>query len=436
MQIKRFAAPDNRQAMRQIRETLGPDAVILSNKRTEQGVEIVAAMDIDDGELAKRSEPARPSLTTVGAGGAKPEPTPDFQPRPVKPRQAARPTPQARTESPAAEPPVHGPRRSASPADRGGRDEELSVVKRELSQLRDLMESQLSVMEWGRLSERHPSRVTLLDRLSQLGLGSRMASQLADRVAQQADPEAAWQQALELLADAIPREEQGAVDQGGVVAVVGPTGVGKTTTVAKLAARHVLRHGSRSVALVTTDNFRIGAQEQLRNFARILDVPVHTVGKPDELRDTLDNLYDKRLVLIDTAGMGQRDMRLVDQLSTLQKAHESLRAYLVLSANTQLAALNDAARSFRRIRLSRCIITKVDEAASLGGVLSTLVRHQLPAAFLGTGQRVPEDIEEACPRRLVDQAVSLMDQFAEPADNDALAAAFGGFRSEARGAWQ
>ncbi len=442
MNIKRITAPDTRQAMRQVKETLGEDAVILSNKPVAEGVEIVAAVDLDDAALQRRAESAgRPATKPVESPRpqpSRPEPEAPSSLRAVAeaasgPSEAARSAGATRPagagraadEGPGA---AEGPGRARR--NRGAAESaEVSALKSELSTLRRLMENQLSVMEWGQMSRQNPLRAALLEQLMGMGLGTDLAARLADGVNEREDLERALGETRELLGEALEREERSLVDQGGVVAVVGPTGVGKTTTVAKLAARHIMRYGPGSVALVTTDNFRIGAVDQLRNFARILDVPIHSVGGHHELRDVLDRLFDRRLVLIDTAGMSQRDMRLVEQFATLQDVHAELRTYLVLSANTQLAALDEATRSFRRVNLSGCIITKVDEAASLGGVLATLIKHRLPVAYLGVGQRVPEDLEEACPARLVERACELSDAEPESADGEVLALAFGGGRS-------
>jgi flagellar biosynthesis protein FlhF len=235
-----------------------------------------------------------------------------------------------------------------------------------------------------------------------------VARKLTDHLPESDDPEQAWSQAMALLRRHLPVTDDDIIEHGGVVAVVGPTGVGKTTTVAKLAARFALRHGRRHVALVTTDNFRIGGQEQLRSFARILGVPVHAANDREELAAVLADLGNKRLVLIDTAGMSHRDMRLSEQLHTLETAGSAVRAYLVVSANTQLPALCEIVRGFRKVNPVGCILSKVDEATSLGGAMTAVLRYRLPVAYLGTGQRVPEDLQSARGDRLLESALALM----------------------------
>lgn len=210
------------------------------------------------------------------------------------------------------------------------------------------------------------------------------------------------------------------------MALIGPTGVGKTTTVAKLAARFALRHGQRQVALITTDSYRIGAHEQLRNYAQIMGIPMQVAGDRDELSSAIKSLYGKRLVLIDTAGMSQRDVRLSERLCTLGGGSPPVKNYLVLSAMAQSAVLNETIRAFQQVKLTGCILTKLDETASLGGALSAIIQHQLPVAYVSDGQRVPEDIHLARAHNLVARAVTFMRQNNQVPEEESMALAFGG----------
>jgi flagellar biosynthesis protein FlhF len=299
-------------------------------------------------------------------------------------------------------------------------------MRQEIKTLRSLFESQLTLLEWQQMGQRQPVRATVFRQLTELGLGSDVCRKLADHIAAEMDPEQAWQRALSLIARHVPVTGDDILERGGIVAMVGPTGVGKTTTVAKLAARFALRHGRNSVALVSTDNFRIGAQDQLRNFGRILGVPVHVAGTRAELEEVLAGLKDKRLVLIDTAGMSQRDLRLSEQFQALAELKLPIRTHLVLSANTQLASLSEIVRAFRRVKPVACIITKLDESASLGGALTAVLRHQLPIAYLGVGQRVPEDLQPARSDKLVEHACALVEHHRQESDDETLALTFGG----------
>ncbi len=298
----------------------------------------------------------------------------------------------------------------------------IDEVKNELQNLRDLMESQLSVLQWDRFSQKHPVRTVLLNLMSEMGLGADVCDTVLSHLDQlDQDPHKVWQQALGILARCLPISRRDLLAEGGRIALVGSTGVGKTTTIAKIAARFAHSHGKRSVAMISTDQFRIGAQEQLQHFARLLEVPLLMAGNSEELCDRLDMLADKKLVLIDTAGMSQRDLRLSEQFHKLQAGAPEIKPYLVLSANTQLAALNQTILNFNKVRLAGAIVTKIDEAASLGGIITAAIRHQLNLAYCGTGQQVPQDLEPAKSHRLISRAVTLMQQYGEQLDQEALA---------------
>lgn len=377
MKIKRYFAPDIRGAIRGVREELGPDAVILSNRRVEGGVEIVAAMDYDEA-LVQEQAAAEPAA-----------------------RAAARPA----LERDAAE--AASPARRPLPDSLWSQEPVLAAMRQELNSMRGMLEHQLSGLAWGELVRTRPQRAGILRRLVALGISPRLARQLAEQVGEHGERSEAWRAALGRLARTLPVCGQDLLDSGGIIALLGPTGVGKTTMAAKLAARFCLRHGPRQVALVTTDNFRVAAHEQLRTYARILDITLRVVEEGEEIGSVLDGLADRHLVLIDTAGIGQRDRRLARHLSLLRAEHWPIRRYLVLSATTHAAGLAQTVRAFRKVPLAGCMITKIDEAVSLGGVLSVAIEEQLPIACAGNGQRVPEDLVPARPHNLVSEAVAL-----------------------------
>jgi flagellar biosynthesis protein FlhF len=224
---------------------------------------------------------------------------------------------------------------------------------------------------------------------------------------------------LALLVRHMPVVEKLTTVNGGVIALVGPTGAGKTTTIAKLAAHWSMQHGSQDLALVSTDGYRIGAREQLMTYARILGAPMHVANNGKELSRVLERLKAKKLVLIDTAGMGPRDVRLSEQLSALQLGAARARVLLTLPAQGEGHALDEIVHAFARISPAACILTKVDEAASLGGVLSITLRHKLRIAYVCNGQRVPEDLHPAHQRRvwLACAALKLKER-APPRGND------------------
>ena len=306
-------------------------------------------------------------------------------------------------------------------------DPGIARMQRQVDSMRQLLESQLSSLAWSDLTRRHPARARVLNDLIALDIAPDVARRLADEMPALQSTDALWRIPLALLVRRLPVVDDKLLEHGGVFAVVGPTGVGKTTTIAKLAARFALRHGVRKVALVSTDGYRIGAREQLRTFARIIGVPMHVAADSRELGDVLESLSPRKLVLIDTAGMSRLDQRLARQLQSLAGHGERIRILLALAANTELAALDDSLRMFASLKPQACVLTKVDEAGSLGAALSTVIRHQLPIAHLTDGQRVPEDIHAGAARRvwLVRTAVKLRERSGRVPDEAVLARHFG-----------
>ncbi len=416
MKIKRFVADNVRQALKMVREAQGPDAVILSNERVNGGVEIIAAVDYDESLIhrtfgAVSGEPAAAKTPGVDA-----TPPPAVAPIDEAPADVAPPASDAVADSVVPEPPRVV----------WSQEPTLVGLRREMESMRTMLEQQLSQLAWTDTKRRNPVRARLLRGLCGMGLSIDLAHELADGI-DSADPRDALRLALAGLTERIAVTDDGIVDDAGVVALVGPTGVGKTTTIAKLAARFSLRHGRDQLALVSTDTFRIGAQEQLMTFGRILGVAVHPVADERDLPDLIESLRDKRLVLVDTAGMSQRDSRLSHQLAMLQGRQVPIRLYLALAASSQSHALDEAVRFYGRAPLHGCILTKTDEACSLGGALSALLRHDLPLSYVTDGQRVPEDLHAARAKRtwLVKQAARLTRESGRLIEEEQMAMHFG-----------
>jgi len=209
------------------------------------------------------------------------------------------------------------------------------------------------------------------------------------------------------LANLLSNQGDDIVRQGGIVALVGPTGVGKTTTLAKIAARFIAHHGSDSVVLITTDHYRIGAFEQLATYGKIMGCPVKQAQDLNELEQIVYQFRNRKLVLIDTAGMGQRDMRLCQQLDGLTaNSRLPIRSFLVLPSTGQRRVLQEAISQFKRIPLAGAILTKLDESVSLGAALSVLIQSGLSLSYTTDGQRVPEDMQVADTLGLAKQALA------------------------------
>lgn len=415
MKIKRFFAPDIRQALRQVREALGSDAVILSNKKVDGGIELVAAIDYDASAFASAPPPqAKPARSRE----------PSLR-REVTPASTA-----AEPASTVAS--VAKLKEQVLPKVEWSQDPVLVEMRQEMKALRRMMENELSGLSWREMGDHKPETRDLFRKLMGLSISPDICSELVESVADVTSADQAWRKALYGLATKMETVGDDLLEQGGVFALIGPTGVGKTTTVAKLAARFALRHGTHQIALISTDNYRIGAQEQLNTYARILDVPVRTAGTREELAVALNGLTGKRLILIDTAGMSQRDVRLSEQLSMLDVAGQGVRTFLTLSAATDYSSLAQTITAFGSARPEACILTKVDEAGSLGGALSALIHKALPLAFVTDGQKVPEDLHLARSHTLVSKAVACSTGGGEYSD-EYLALALGGARANAHG---
>ncbi len=486
MQVKRFVADDMRTVMRIVKEEMGADAVILSNRVVDGKVEILAARDYDESLINKaldqtlveskpnsaaayyeraaaeralqqqtadrntapqdelttadwRKQPAAAyastadiSVTSTGAPTRASEPQP--QPKPQNPAPAE---PQAtnrhqaayerQDEQPAADyASAQRPNQAAGLYQTAASPFADSVLEMrdELKSLRAMIQNQQILGEWSELASKHPLRVGLYKKLSELGLSAEVCKYLAKGLDSSGDVEQAMKAALRQLEHQLPIAQDDMLNHGGVYAMVGPTGVGKTTSIAKLAARFAMQHGQRHVALISTDTYRIGAHEQLMTYGRLLGVPVHAAADQQELQQLLHKLHDKKLVLIDTAGMSQRDMGLSEQFAELHHTSSKIKPYLVLSANAQQETLDEVISAFRKARPEACIITKLDEAASLGGVLSAVLKHRLPLAYISTGQKVPEDIQPARAADMLARMLVHSQRHKLPVEEEFMAAAF------------
>jgi flagellar biosynthesis protein FlhF len=414
---------------------LGADAVILSNKPVEGGVELVAARDYD--EEAFNSVPDNSKTENL-------QPPPAVKPAPKLSRdvpaakgKAIRNKSTAVSQQTDTRRPIQlepQPIQAAPIPSRveWSQDPVLREMRQEMQAMRRMMENELSELTWRDLGQHRPQTQELIRRLLGLGLSAGLCRELARRVEDTQSLDQAWRHALYYLIKKIPIMQEDLIDRGGVIALVGPTGVGKTTTIAKLAARFCMRHGNRQLALVTTDGYRIGAQEQLHNYGRILDIPVRSATTAADLSTVLHTLSEKRLVLIDTAGMGQRDLHLTSRLAMLRSGNHPVQALLTLSATTQRSAIAHAIRAYNVIKPIGAVLTKVDEAASLGDVLSPLIDAGLPLGFVTDGQRVPEDLHIAKARSLVEQAIELVNMLEEKPTEEYMAYAYGGMGEHAR----
>jgi flagellar biosynthesis protein FlhF len=530
MKIIRHTARDMRQALRGVREQLGEDAVILSSRRTGEGVEVTAAIDFDAATLESggfaapsappAASPARPAaalsptalaLTTPRAGKTNkiepaatfrqvvpeaaqpmppnPEPAPSYDalasiaslsnsqpgydadwishaareavaehvatPRApvlapaVQAAAAARTAPVARAATAHPAPPSYSTVAADDPvtevreatltplassevaatfaefrAPAATAPAATEAMGNELKTLRRMLETQLAHLAWNDLTRRAPVHTEILRELTEIGITQDLAEHLVRQLPEDTELTFARRFAIAGLSQYLKVTGDHWLDDGGRVAFAGATGVGKTTTLAKIAVRWVLRHGPRDIALVAADSVRLGAQDQLQSLAQMLGVPVYTPEKFDQLPSLLARL-NERLILIDTPGSSVRDPQLAGRLAVLSNSASKLETALVLAASTQAGAIEEAVKHFAPANPSCCVLTKLDEAASLGGVLSVLVRARLPVSYMSEGQRVPEDLRPARALELVSAAVRLAKARGAAADEDLLRRRFG-----------
>jgi flagellar biosynthesis protein FlhF len=437
MTVKRFFGESARDALRKVKAALGPEAIVVSNKPVPGGVEIMA-MSADSLEALQNGSaapaPAAPQPARVAPAPAAAPPAPTFEeesdyavmlsakaraPSPFQPWQpprAAAPAPQP-PQPPQAQAaggrvrprplPPKAPASSTVALDQAAREigmtggmmgeiesgAQVRQLMTEMQTIKSLLERQLAGFAWGDMTRHAPAKAQLLGEMLEAGFSGLLARRLVEDMPEDLE----MQEGRKWLTSAVNRRlrtlsaENDLIERGGVFALVGPTGVGKTTTTAKLAARCVVRYGADKLALLTTDGYRIGAHEQLRIYGRILGVPVHVVRDGEDLRRTLADLRGKHMVLIDTVGMSQRDRMVAEQAAMLTRAGE-VRRLLLLNSTSRGDTLDDVIRSYAGEDLAGCILTKTDEAASLAPALDAVVRHGLLLAYVANGQRVPEDL--------------------------------------------
>lgn len=435
MKIKRFFAKDMRAALAQVKDTLGSDAVIMSNKKVNGGIEIVAAVDYDEPK-AKASAPTFMDVSDdlVSLGGKAPIRA-ETKLKPSAPadslqalleKQQNRLNQQLTHQQQDAELPAWAKGLQAPAAAKADRRDmansfdkkpqtsqkqnaDLEAMRDELASLRNLLTHQVSALMTEHKKRIDPVGAMLESKLLEAEFSPAVASKLA-ALSQHYTPAELVRALPQSLANMLDNQGDDIVKQGGVVALVGPTGVGKTTSLAKLAARFAAHHGADQVALITTDHYRIGAYEQLATYGKIMGCPVKQAHDLAELEQILYQFRNRKLVLIDTAGMGQRDMRLYQQLDNLTaNSRIPIRSYLVLSATGQRRVLQDAVNHFKRIPLSGVVLTKLDESVSLAGALSVLIQSGLPLSYVTDGQRVPEDMKVADTLMLAEQALAALE---------------------------
>ncbi len=515
MKIKRFVAADMRSAMNLVRKEHGPDAVILSNRRIEEGVEIVAAANYDESAVQRALEASRRDVApppapkprtaadaviaavtrrrsstpapepvaattsavaalaraAVGATGRTLDSADEIVPtrgstgfaatlaraavnEPALPEQSFAPFAEA-IVAPAATVPANRARFQIDPprdmhhesvapavqppplptaavteaqpgiaasepaaAEAAGEaspvpmlapaptltvvaqdDAEIRQLRQEVAGMRQVIEREMNRFTDERLRG-SPVRATALDLMDEYGFDAGLARDVAMQIPLETEAHRGRGLMLGLISRKLPIAPVDPLEEGGVIALVGPTGAGKTTTIAKLASRFAEKHAPRDVALVTTDTTRIGAREQLYGYGRQLGIAVHEANSGTDLDQLLERLKDYKLVLIDTAGLGPRDRALAAQLQWLRAARQ-VRTLLVLPANTSFGDMDEVVRRFGAANLQGLVLSKLDETGRFGNALSVAVDHALPITWVTDGQDVPDDLHRASAANLV-----------------------------------
>ena len=450
MNVRKFFAQSSREAMQMVREALGTDAVILSNRAVAGGNEIVAlgSDDMDTllnppaakpaAPLPRQASPTQQAQDTMAqqtqllsAMYAK-QPAGIEQELIAKAMQKEQDTKPVKSALPKSAPPPVAQKTSAS--------QELREVMSEIKSMRSIVEPQLTELAWNSLQQRDPVKPVLLRTLLAAGFGAGLSRALIEKLPANLSRERAlvWMKSVLLRNIRTIADQSQILEQGGVFALIGPTGVGKTTTTAKLAARFVMKHGAEKLALITTDGYRIGGHEQLRIYGKILGVMVHAVKDAADLQIALKELKNKHTILIDTVGVSQRDRMVTEQIAMLSGPGTDVKRLLCLSATSTGETLSDVVQVYKGKGLAGCILTKLDEAATIGSALDVMIRHKLNLYCVTDGQRVPEDLQMVDRRQLIERAFSLSRQETAPyefRDTELpMLMAHAGHKAESRGA--
>jgi flagellar biosynthesis protein FlhF len=420
MNIKRFFGKNSREALSQVRKELGEDAIILSNRSMNGGNEIMAFMEEDmHAMIAKQADQAEQGNSKIDEDNEpktllslvnKKNRTQDSEISVDKTKAIS-----SKVEK--SEEIKHDKTKKKNTSLESSFDttnqqvsgQQMAEMLNEMRAMRRVVESQLTTISWSNILQRDPIKSNILNTLLAAGFSASQSRQLTERLPADLDNDkaSAWIKTT-LAKNLITVEDETEVlDQGGIFALIGPTGVGKTTTMAKLAARYVMKHGTQDLGLITTDAYRVGGYEQLRIYGKILGVMVHAVKDEADLKIALGELKNKHTILIDTVGVSQRDQMVAEQISMFSSTNTPIKRLLCLNATSTGETLADVIKAYKGKGLDGCIITKIDEAATIGNVLDVVIREKIKLYYTTNGQRVPEDIHLANKQQLIEHALEL-----------------------------
>lgn len=418
MNIQKFYGKNSREALNAVKKALGEDAIILSNRAVEGGNEIMAFLEEDIHiEMDNHLEKINPDTAAISflEHINKKKQTQELNEEIDQIIQIEETAAKIKLETHLDEEgkpnkQVREKRVPASldlPSDEVAQQlitqKNIASMLNEMREMRRSVETQLTTISWSNISA---EKSKVLNKLLGSGFCAALSRHLVEKIPENLTVIESLKWVKDVLAKNINtiEDESEVLDQGGIFALVGPTGVGKTTTVAKLAARYVMKHGTQNLGIITTDAYRVGGYEQLRIYGKILGVMVHAVKDADDLKIALNELQNKHTILIDTVGVSQRDQMVAEQISMLSNASSPIKRLLCINATSTGETLADVVRAYKGQSLDGCIITKTDEAVTIGSALDTIVREKLTLYYTTDGQRVPEDIHLVDKQSLIDTA--------------------------------
>jgi flagellar biosynthesis protein FlhF len=392
MSIKRFYGKNSKEVFRQVQKELGVDAVILSNRLVNGRNEILALKEEDLNSMVDKNIPLGLNPTQIEA---------DHQFTSVSPL-----TNQDKVSSVNAMSDSIGINIEKPGSQSAVRTDHMDHLMKEMREMRQAIESKITTMSWGSIQQHEPIKSEMLSLMLSADFSPALSRYVAENIPEGQDEN----EAIEWVKSTIDRNfkiedpHDSLLPQKGVYAIIGPTGVGKTTTTAKLASRYVMKYGSENLGLISTDAYRVGGQEQLRIYAKILGVMIYAVKDEADLEIALNELKKKHTILIDTVGVGQRDTMVTQQIEMLSKTQVPIKKLLCLNATSTGETLTDVINAYSAARLDGCILTKLDEAVKIGSAIDVIIRSKLKLFFTTNGQRVPEDIEIANKSSLIERA--------------------------------
>lgn len=356
MEMHHFIAKDMRSGLQLVYEKLGPDALIISNKTIAEGIEIQAAIERNE-DLEEAISPA----------------------------------------------PISNMQEDLSHKIRMVPETSVTNLESEIKLLRQLLETQVAQLTKQHEAYEYPIHAIIYEEMQKFGFPRAFTKNILGSLGKFNSLQDGMNFIKNILTEKLTIANNDIIKTGGIVALVGPTGVGKTTMLAKLATQYSMLHSSDDIAIINADNYRVGAREQVLTYASILGIDAYNVNTAHELENVFSQVVDKKLVLIDTSGVILQTNEIVNRLGFL-KENKSLKCYLTISASASLEMLKDAINLFSYLPLVGCILTKLDETKQTGPAISQLIENDLPVAYLSTGQRVPHDFELARSASLIHQA--------------------------------